>query len=366
MRPLPARWQLMLTLVRKDLLTILYHPYHLISLLVPLFISIVFLFLIPSLDSLETIEVVLFDAGSSLLPEALETIPELSITRVGSATAVSQALNDQATAGLVIPEGFDTAVATGQSPELTIYLNSGARSSNIAQAQRLLAETIASLRNPAPAAQITWAEQQPHGAVPGFPSIENYLFTAMILLSIALVGCSLLPQLLHEEQEKGALQALNASPVTLTDSVLGKLIACLLLTWLLVGIISLIHQGGDGHWQITAVAILLCSFLVLGIGLFFSLVLPKKSRGKATYSVAILLLAIPSWFAVSPIDRLPDLVAFLLRLIPTHYFVTALDYSLAGQSWQAAGSSLLILAACTAVVYLLVGWRLSRHSRVLL
>jgi hypothetical protein len=45
---LPARWQLILSIARKDIVTILNHPYHLISLFLPLFISLVFLFLMPA------------------------------------------------------------------------------------------------------------------------------------------------------------------------------------------------------------------------------------------------------------------------------------------------------------------------------
>ena len=359
---LPARWQLIAAITRKELAMVLYHPYHLISLLIPLFMSIVLLFLIPSLDSLDTIEIVLFDEGNSQLPAVLDAQPEVSVRLVGTETAVFEGLSEQATVGLIIPQGFDTAVASNRSPQLTVYLNSEARSSNIAEAKRLLVETIASLREPAPAAQITWTEQQPGETGPNSFSIESYLFTTMVLLSIAIVGTSILPQLLQEEREQGALLSLVATPVTLIDSMLGKLIASLLLTWLLVGFVLVIHRGWQGNRAITAVAILLCSFLVLGIGLLFGLMLDKKSRSKATGSVLILLLAMPSWFSVSPIDRLPDAVALILRLIPTQYFVTTLNFSLAGQSWQAASSSLIILGLSTAVVYLFVGWRLSQNN----
>jgi len=362
---LPARWQLIATITRKELATILYHPYHFISLLIPLFVSFIFLFLIPTLDSLDGIEVVVFDAGHSELPTALQSVSELSVTVVEAETAVFQAINDEATVGLIIPAEFDTAVAANKSPEITIYLNSEARSSNVARAQRLLVEAISTLRNPAPAAHITWTEQQPESTIPGPVSTDTYLFTTLVLLSIAIIGCSILPHLLNEEQEHGALQALLASPATLFDLVMGKLLACLLLALLLASAVSFIHRGWQGHWQITAVAIFLCSFLILGIGMLFGLGQDKRSRGKSAASIAILVLSVPSWFAITPIDRLPDIVAFFLRLIPTQYFVTTLNYSLSGQPWRAVGGSLLTLTVYTAVIYLLIGWRLSRKPNVL-
>jgi ABC-type multidrug transport system permease subunit len=346
------------------MLVIFHHPYHLISLLVPLFVSLIFLVLFPSVNGGETIEVFIYDQGRSQLPTALEALPELSVVVTSSETAVFAALNEEATVGLVIPAGFDTAVANNQSPELTVYLNSEARSSSVAEAQRLLVETIGALRDPQPAAAIIWTERQPGAAYLTPFSLEDFLFTNMALLSMAVVGISLLPQLLHKEQEQGAFQALIATPVTLIDSVVGKLIAATLLTWLVVGIISVVHDGWRGNTAVTAVALLLGSLFVLGTGALMGLSLNIKSRGKAVGSVLVLLLSMPSWFATAPLSTLPDAAVIFLRLIPTHYFVMTLNHSLADQSWQAAGSSLIILALCTVAVYLLVGWRLSHHHRV--
>jgi hypothetical protein len=40
-----ARWRLIIAIMYKELITILHHPYHLVSLLMPLFVSGIFLFL---------------------------------------------------------------------------------------------------------------------------------------------------------------------------------------------------------------------------------------------------------------------------------------------------------------------------------
>ena len=357
----PARWRLILAIIYKELITIVYQPAMLISLLIPPFMAVVFLLFTTSINSAETIEFVVYDQGDSRLPTALETIPESSLTLVSSESAVFDTLNEKGTIGFVIPSDFDTAVTNNQSPELTVYLNSEARSSVVARAQRLLVENIATLRDSAPAAQINWTEQQPGEIDWASFSLQDYLFVTLVLLSMAIAGCGLLPELLAVEQNQNAVQAVVATPATLTDLLLGKTVACLLLTWLVIGAVSLVHNGWHGNWVITAVAIFLCSLFIIGIGLLLGLVVVKKNRIKAIASLIILLLAMPSWFAFTSLNALPSVASTLLRLLPTHYFVNALNQALADQPFTAALGSLGILVLATAVVYLLIGWRLSRN-----
>lgn len=108
---LPARWQLVLSIARKDIVTILHHPYHLISLLMPLFVSLVFLVLLPTLSGNDTIRVLVYDAGSSQLPDRLALLENVAVERVESETAVLEQLKGDVVAGVVLPQGFDTAVA---------------------------------------------------------------------------------------------------------------------------------------------------------------------------------------------------------------------------------------------------------------
>jgi len=356
---LPARWQLILSIARKDIITILNHPYHLISLFVPLFISLVFLVLMPALSNSDMIRVLVYDEGNSTLPEQLALLEDMEIERVGSATAVQEQLTGDAVAGVILPSGFDTAVANGRSPELTIYLNSDARSSSIATFQRFFVEETAALRDAAPAAQINWEARQLGGSEMVPFSIEKFLFTTMALLTTGIITCSNLPHLLHEEKENGTLQALLGSPATQADILMGKGISAFALTMVVILVVSLLNQGFVGSWSITFTAIMLTTLFMVGLGLLLGLLM-HKNQVKAATSIAVLVIAMPSWFSATSFDGLAPVTRFILRAIPTQYMVEALNHSLNGRSWAASSSSLLILLAWAVGIHLVLVWHLRR------
>ncbi len=358
--PLPARWQLILSLARKDVITVLNHPYHLISLFMPLFVSLVFQVLIPTFDSNDLIRVVIFDEGSSILPEQLALLEDVEIERVESATAVTEQLTGEVVAGIILPAEFDTAVTNGSSPQITIYLNNEARSSNIAKFQRFFEEETAALRDPIPAAQINWELRQPGGNKLVPFSLENFLFTTMALLTTGVVTCSSLPHLLQEEKENGTLQALLSSPVSQADVLIGKGISAFALTMTVVLVVALLNHGFGGNWSVTYTAISLTTLFMIGLGLLLGLLM-HKNQTKAATSIAVIVAALPSWFSATSLETLPTVTRIILRAIPTQHLVEALNQSLNGHSWAAASSSLLILLAWVIGMYLILVWRL-RHK----
>lgn len=356
-----ARWRLISAIIYKEILTILHHPYHLISLLMPLFVSVVFLFLVPTLDRIDTIEVMIVDQGSSSLPAALAALPDLSVIEVDSETTLFEAVDDRATAGFIIPAGFDTAVAHGETPTLTVYLNSDARSSSIAKFQRFFVEETAALRDPSPPAHINWQERHLEGSITPEFSISGFLFTTLILLSVSIITCSTIPHLVQEEREQGTLQAVLASPASLVDSLIGKGLTAFILTMSLALIVSLMNDGFVGNWPLTAAAIVSVTLFMIGLGLFLGLNM-HKNRIKAAATAAVMIAALPSWFAVTPIESLAPIPALILRAIPTQYFVAALRHSLNSQPWGSAAADLLIILVWTVVIYLLLGWRVRQFD----
>lgn len=356
---LPARWQLILSIARKDIITILNHPYHLISLFLPLFISLVFLVLMPAMSDSDTIRVLIYDEGSSKLPDQLALLEDMEIERVGTATAVLEQLTGDTVAGIVLPSGFDTAVSNGRSPELTIYLNSEARSSSIATFQRFFVEETAALRDPAPAAQLSWEPHQPGDSKMVPFSLEHFLFVTMALLTTGVITCSSLPHLLQEEKENGTLQALLSSPATQADILMGKGVSAFTLTMIVILLVSLLNQGFVGSWSITLTAIMLTTLFMIGVGLLLGLLM-QKNQVKAAASIAVLIVAMPSWFSATPLDSLAPVTRLVLQAIPTQYLVETLNHSLNGRSWAASGSSLLILLAWTVGIYLVLVWHVRR------
>lgn len=362
----PGRWRLRWVLTRQEMLNIAHHPYHLVSLAIPIFLSLVFGLFTNALRDADALIVVVYDAADSRLGAALQAWPDVIVDVVDSETAVLKALDGDATGGIIIPAGFDTAVAGGQTPVLVTYLNTNARSANIADFKRLLSEEVWAMGGASPPAAVTWEEL--HGDEANFPifSGDNYVVAVFLLLGITLTSTGLLAQIITEKRENGALSALLTSPLDHGDLLFGQATAVFIYTVLLAGILILLNRGVIGNVEVTIVATLLTTLVLIGLGVVLGLWSQSKSQCSTYGAVITLILVLPSWFGLIPLADLSALVAFVLRLLPTTYFVNTLLYSLNGQAtWSTVGLNLAVIAGFAVVIFGLAGWQLRRRPLVL-
>ena len=113
---------------RKDLFDSVRDSRILVTLLVPLLIGVTYSFAFDD-TSLPSATLVVSDAGSSTLVEQISRAVsgelDLTVTQVDSAEAVQAKIaSEDADVGLVIPAGFDQAVASGANPNLGVSVGS--------------------------------------------------------------------------------------------------------------------------------------------------------------------------------------------------------------------------------------------------
>jgi ABC-type multidrug transport system permease subunit len=78
-------------------------------------------------------------------------------------------------------------------------------------------------------------------------------------------------------------------------------------------------------------------------------------------SVVMLALTMPSWFTIMPV---PAYLQAVLRLIPTHYMVEALNLSLAGEApFARVAGQLAVLAGSVVLGFFAVVWALRRTQQ---
>ena len=357
-----SRWRLLVALTRKEILTVVKHPHHLISLVIPIFISLVFRLLFPNFPAGDEIIVAVYAPEPSALLTQLEQSDELTIMRVESETAVTDAVTNEATAGLILLPELETAVSNNQSPPLTAYLNDDMRTRQKATFRAALSDALLQMQTTPPPIQLSW---ETRNIMPdAFDDIEldDYLFLTLVILGISMIGKSLLPQTLAEEKESNALAALLASPATMTDVLLAKAISSIGFAILLAGILVLLNEGWRGDWPITAVSILLGIFLFTGFGMILGLHSQSKQQSNAFGGILILILNMPSWFAVTAVSRLAPATVFTLKLIPTTYLVDALRHSITGSSTNnQVGLDWLVLTGWIIAVVGIIMWQVRKR-----
>ncbi|HRQ40240.1 MAG TPA: ABC transporter permease [Chloroflexota bacterium] len=357
----PGRWQLRWAVTRQEIANIARHPYYVVSFAIPIFMSLAFALFVSALGETDELIVAVYDAGNSDWAATVAQWEVVTVQMVASETAVFAALEDKATAGILIPAGFDTAVAAGQSPELLVYVNKEARNDHIATFTRQLSDALWTMGERPPPAVINWQEANVRAAALTF-SVEEYIVVIFIILGICMTTMGILAQTIVEKRETGSLPALLASPLSFGDLLWGQSTAVFLYTMLLSAVLLALNGGWVGNVLVTAVSIILTTFSLLGLGLFFGLWSQSKNQCNAYTGVLGIVLVIPSWFALVPPDNLSLPLTAVLRLLPTTYLVELLNQSLNGTAtWATVWVNLLVLCLFTAVFFGLVRWRLQRQ-----
>ncbi|MCP4360872.1 MAG: ABC transporter permease [Chloroflexi bacterium] len=357
----PSHWRLRWAIVRKEIINIAQHNYYLISLAIPLLMSLVFTLLFAAINQSNEVTLIVYDAGNSTFVAALQAEPNLNLLSVTSETEMLAQLNE-ATGGLSIPANFDTAVTSGQIPELTVLLNTETRNSVQARLQQIISDQVWQTQYGRSPTQIIWQDfTAGSDAYAAFTS-ANYLLLTLVTLAISMAGLVILPQLMVEEKEKATLPALLASPATYGDLIFGKATAVFLYILVVTVVIGFLNQGFSENWLLTITATLLLIGFAIGAGSLFGMWVDTKNHCNE-YSVILMLgLNLPIWFTVVNVEALSPILQIILRLIPSYYFANTLMHSLNGIANPAQiGQNLLILTLCTAVVFALLIWQIRQR-----
>jgi ABC-2 type transport system permease protein len=346
-------------IARKDIVDAIRNRYLLIALLTPLLVALLFRVLLPGIDRLNTLTIVVHDAGNSRLVAQLRTMPQINLVGAGSAeAAASEVEKSKAAGGLVVPDNFDTDVAAGRQPELTVYVNN--KKSNIEQAtfRPLLEQQVLSLvKHPVPA-RLVWIDLAKESSPQKERGLDRnqMLLPLLLLMVFAMTGALVVPLLLVEEKEKHTLDFLLTSPASLTEIITGKALTGVVYSVLIAGVLLAANHKLVGNWPLTSLTILLGLLFVIAVGLLMGSLFHNTMQVNTWASLVLFVLLTPSF----PSPGLPATVETALRLIPTYYFIEALKLSLAGTPSSRIWVHLTVVLTCTLLAFSAATWALRR------
>ena len=197
---------------------------------------------------------------------------------------------------------------------------------------------------------------------------RNYLVPGLIAVIMTLIGALLTALVVAREWERGTMEALMATPVTLSEILLGKLIPYFIMGMggmaLSVAMaIALFAVPLEGSLWVLIMGSALFLLVALGMGLLISTLARNQFvAGQLAIIVTFLPAFILSGF-VFDIGSMPAPVQLVTHLIAARYFVAILQtVFLAGNVWPVLminAGALIIMA----VVLLGLTWRKS-HKRL--
>ena len=194
---------------------------------------------------------------------------------------------------------------------------------------------------------------------------RNYLVPGLIVVIMTLIGALLTALVMAREWERGTMEALMVTPVSVAEILLGKLIPYFLLGtggFLLSVAMALflfeVPLRGS-FWVLLATSSLFL-FVALGMGLFISSF--AKNQFVAG-QVAIIATFLPAFLLsgfIFDIGSMPPVVQAITHVIAARYFVTILGtLFLAGDVWQVIIPNAFALVLMAAV-FLGLTWRNTR------
>ena len=194
---------------------------------------------------------------------------------------------------------------------------------------------------------------------------RNYLVPGLVVVIMTLIGALLTAMVMAREWERGTMEALMVTPVSMNEILLGKLIPYFVLgtggmllsvvmaTWLF----EVPLRGSVWLLFLTSSLFLL---VALGMGLLISTL--AKNQFIAG-QVAIIVTFLPAFLLsgfIFDIGSMPGVVRAITHVVAARYFVSILQtLFLAGDVWSVVLPNALALIVMAAV-FLGLTWRKSR------
>jgi ABC-2 type transport system permease protein len=334
-------------LVRKEGAQILRDPStFLIAFVLPMILLFLFGYAV-SLDTARTrVAVVLEDSSAPALrlAQAYSSSPWFDVTLARSVAEVRDRMIDgELRAIIVIPQDFGQGVKRGRVPPVQIIADgSQPNTANFAAAygEGIRASWAAAEgleRNPgAVEAPVTISARYWYN-----PELKSrfFLVPGSIANVMTMVGTLLTALVIAREWERGTMEAMMATPISMVEFIASKVIPYFLLaqcSMALCAVIGVWVFGVPFRGSVFALLAISSAFLMpaLGLGLFIS----AATKNQFVASQAALLSAFLPTFLLSgfiyEIGSMPWPIQALTYIVPARYLIPSLEtVFLAGDQW---------------------------------
>lgn len=194
---------------------------------------------------------------------------------------------------------------------------------------------------------------------------RDFLVPGLIAVIMTLIGALLTALVVAREWERGTMEALMASPVTMGEILLGKLVP-----YFILGLGGMVLSVAMAVWLFTVPLVgslwllVLCSALFLLVALGMGLLISTLAKNQfVAGQVAVIVTFLPAFILsgfIFDIGSMPAAARFLTHIVAARYYVAILQtLFLAGDVWPVVLSNSAALAVMAAL-FLGIARRVSR------
>lgn len=346
----------LLGLIRKESLQIIRDPSSIaIAFVLPVFLLLLFGYGV-SMDAKHlSVGLVIEQPGQHALSyaAAFEQSPYFTPQRFQQRQAAVKALREHTIDGFVVlTHDFEQRFIIDQDAAIQVIANGvDANSANLLHGyvegltqSWLMHEAAASGRNLEPPVQLEsriWFNPELRS--------RSYLVPGLLVINMTLVGALLTALVMAREYERGTLEALLVTPVTLAEILIGKILPYFVLGMggMLLSVamaIWLFEVPMRGSWWLLFASSSLFLIAALGMGLMISVVARVQFVAGMIAIVATFLPAFLLSGFLFDINSMPVVIQGVTHIVAARYFVAVVQsLFLAGDVWSVILPNMLAL-----------------------
>jgi len=251
-------------------------------------------------------------------------------------------------AGIILPAGFDAAVAAGQPVEVTYLVSGQALASDRAV---LAASVTAMIRQLAGTTESVQVRVLTVGAE-DFVPLGDRLIPLLVVYAVVVAALFVPAASILDERVKGTLNAVLATPASIGEVLAAKALFATVLS-VLMGVVTLvINQAFSGEIVGILVALLLGTWMLVQLGLVLGLWVKDMNTLYTWIKAGGILIVLPGLLALFP--TLPEWIS---KIAPTYYFLQPIyDLSVGGATLTDVLPTLGVCLLITLALLPLLWW----------
>jgi len=256
--------------------------------------------------------------------------------------------------GVVIPEGFEESISSGEQVDLNLYV----WAERMGKDEFMLNQTLGDLFiGMSGYEQAVAVEPVMLGEYSESLTWQERLIPFLCLMAVVLSGLFIPAMSLVDEKEKKTLKALVVTPVSMEDIFLSKGIFGVLMAMAVATIILMLNQMFSAQTLIILVTLFIGGIAAAAGGLIFGSYVKDTVSLMAIIKATGLILYAPGLIKI-----FPDVPNWIAEIFPTYYMIgPIIEVTQNGGGWAEVTSDLVIL---TAMAIVLIGVAMMRAKQV--
>jgi ABC-2 type transport system permease protein len=194
-----------------------------------------------------------------------------------------------------------------------------------------------------------------------------FLIPGSIAIIMTLIGTLLTALVVAREWERGTMEALMATPVTMGEFLISKMICYLAMgmaSMIMCSLLSILLFGVP--YRGSFLLLIFVSFIFLMAALGIGLLISTTTRNQFVASQISIMSAFLPAFMLSgflfEISSMPPWIQFITHLIPAKYMVSSLQtLFLVGNVWEMLALNVLVMALMACILFVILALKTKKR-----